>query len=219
MLENENNIQNETALACGLGQSRVLASTGSQFNTATGTSSPTEEASAGIADAAETEEVSQARVEAVHSAQGTVNSEGRIAASQQVAPRNDIPDETGVEDGRIRDVLDQAVALAEKIPGFDLALEMKDPVFGHLVYAGVPVEQAFIVTHMDLLMDVMAKNIARDTEAKISASIASGMTRPVENTESAPIQPQHDIRDKAYRDEIKKRVFEASVRGEKVYPE
>ena len=219
MLENENNIQNETALACGLGQSRVLASTGSQFNTATGTSSPTEEASAGIADAAETEEVSQERVEAVHSAQGTVNSEGRIAASQQVAPRNDIPDETGVEDGRIRDVLDQAVALAEKIPGFDLALEMKDPVFGHLVYAGVPVEQAFMVTHMDLLMDVMAKNIARDTEAKISASIASGMNRPVENTESAPIQPQHDIRDKAYRDEIKKRVFEASVRGEKVYPE
>ncbi len=206
MLENENNIQNETALACGLGQSRVLASTGSQFNTATGTSSPTEEASAGIADAAETEEVSQERVEAVHSAQGTVQSEVHSAEGTQ-------------EDGRIRDVLDQAVALAEKIPGFDLALEMKDPVFGHLVYAGVPVEQAFMVTHMDLLMDVMAKNIARDTEAKISASIASGMNRPVENTESAPVQPQHDIRDKAYRDEIKKRVFEASVRGEKVYPE
>ena len=194
MLENENNIQNDNE-------------------------TPLEEASAGIADAPEETEVSQERIEAVHSAQGTVNSEGRIAASQQVAPRNDIPDETGVEDGRIRDVLDQAVALAEKIPGFDLALEMKDPVFGHLVYAGVPVEQAFMVTHMDLLMDVMAKNIARDTEAKISASIASGMNRPVENTESAPIQPQHDIRDKAYRDEIKKRVFEASVRGEKVYPE
>ena len=192
MLENENNIQN-------------------------GNETPLEEASAGIADAAETEEVSQERVD--DSVQSTVNSEGRIAASQQVAPRNDITDETGVEDGRIRDVLDQAVALAEKIPGFDLALEMKDPVFGHLVYAGVPVEQAFMVTHMDLLMDVMAKNIARDTEAKISASIASGMNRPVENTESAPVQPQHDIRDKAYRDEIKKRVFEASVRGEKVYPE
>ena len=192
MLENENNIQNDNE-------------------------TPLEEASAGIADAAETEEVSQERVD--DSVQSTVNSEGRIAASQQVAPRNDITDETGVEDGRIRDVLDQAVALAEKIPGFDLALEMKDPVFGHLVYAGVPVEQAFMVTHMDLLMDVMAKNIARDTEAKISASIASGMNRPVENTESAPVQPQHDIRDKAYRDEIKKRVFEASVRGEKVYPE
>ena len=68
MLENENNIQNETALACGLGQSRVLASTGSQFNTATGTSSPTEEASAGIADAAEETEVSQERIEAVHCA-------------------------------------------------------------------------------------------------------------------------------------------------------
>ena len=176
-----------------------MASTGSQFNTATGTSSPTEEASAGIADAPEETEVSQERVEK--------------------REENDIPDETGVEDGRIRDVLDQAVALAEKSPGFDLALEMKDPVFGHLVYAGVPVEQAFMVTHMDLLMDVMAKNIARDTEAKISASIASGMSRPLENTESAPIQPQHDIRDKAYRDEIKKRVFEASVRGEKVYPE
>ena len=174
MLENENNIQNDNE-------------------------TPLEEASAGIADAAETEEVSQERVEK--------------------REENDIPDETGVEDGRIRDVLDQAVALAEKIPGFDLALEMKDPVFGHLVYAGVPVEQAFMVTHMDLLMDVMAKNIARDTEAKISASIASGMNRPVENTESAPVQPQHDIRDKAYRDEIKKRVFEASVRGEKVYPE
>ena len=49
MLENENNIQEETALS--------------------------EEASAGIADAAETEEVSQERIEAVHSAQGTVNSE------------------------------------------------------------------------------------------------------------------------------------------------
>ena len=181
MLENENNIQNDNE-------------------------TPLEEASAGIADAAETEEVSQERIEAVHSAQGTVQSEVHSTEGTQ-------------EDGRIRDVLDQAVALAEKIPGFDLALEMKDPVFGHLVYAGVPVEQAFMVTHMDLLMDVMAKNIARDTEAKISASIASGMNRPVENTESAPVQPQHDIRDKAYRDEIKKRVFEASVRGEKVYPE
>ena len=181
MLENENNIQEETAFS--------------------------EEASAGIADAAETEEVSQERVD--DSVQSTVNSEQITGDSEQEAR----------EDGRIRDVLDQAVALAEKIPGFDLALEMKDPVFGHLVYAGVPVEQAFMVTHMDLLMDVMAKNIARDTEAKISASIASGMNRPVENTESAPVQPQHDIRDKAYRDEIKKRVFEASVRGEKVYPE
>ena len=178
MLENENNIQN-------------------------GNETPLEEASAGIADAAETEEVSQERVD--DSVQSTLNSEQSAAQEK--------------EGGRIRDVLDQAVALAEKIPGFDLALEMKDPVFGHLVYAGVPVEQAFMVTHMDLLMDVMAKNIARDTEAKISASIASGMNRPVENTESAPIEPQHDIRDKAYRDEIKKRVFEASVRGEKVYPE
>ena len=188
MLENENNIQEETAFS--------------------------EEASAGIADAAEETEVSQERVDdsvqsTVNSVQSTVNSEQITGDSEQEAR----------EDGRIRDVLDQAVALAEKIPGFDLALEMKDPVFGHLVYAGVPVEQAFMVTHMDLLMDVMAKNIARDTEARISASIASGMTRPVENTESAPVQPQHDIRDKAYRDEIKKRVFEASVRGEKVYPE
>ena len=178
MLENENNIQNDNETTV-------------------------EEASAGIADAAEEAEVPQERVDG--RVQSTVNSEQSAVQEK--------------EDGRIRDVLDQAVALAERIPGFDLALEMKDPVFGHLVYAGVPVEQAFMVTHMDLLMDVMAKNIARDTEAKISASIASGMNRPVENTESAPVQPQHDIRDKAYRDEIKKRVFEASVRGEKVYPE
>ena len=114
MLEKENNIQEDTALS--------------------------EEASAGIADAAETEEVSQERVD--DSVQSTVNSEQSAVQEK--------------EDGRIRDVLDQAVALAEKIPGFDLALEMKDPVFGHLVYAGVPVEQAFMVTHMDLLMDVMA---------------------------------------------------------------
>ena len=46
MLENENNIQNDNETSL-------------------------EEASAGIADAAETEEVSQERIEAVHSAQGT----------------------------------------------------------------------------------------------------------------------------------------------------
>ena len=48
MLENENNIQEETAFS--------------------------EDASAGIADAPEETEVSQERIEAVHSAQGTVHS-------------------------------------------------------------------------------------------------------------------------------------------------
>ena len=175
MIENEENIQEETASA--------------------------EEATEEVSVPSEKDEVSPEGVEAVHSAQGTVNSEQ--------------------EDEAILNVLSEAAAFTEKVPGFDLGEELKNPRFAKLIYAGVPVEDAFVVSNLPQILGIVAENAARDSEKKIAASIASGMERPAEiaESQSAPRTQVPDVTSKEYREKVRELMFKANAEGKRLYPD
>ena len=175
MLENEQNIQEEVSSA--------------------------EETAEEAAISSEKDEVSPEGVEAVHSAQGTVNSEQ--------------------EDEAILNILSEAAAFTEKVPGFNFGEELKNPRFAKLIYAGVPVEDAFAVTNLPRILGIVAESAARDSEKKIAASIASGMERPKESSESqsAPRTQVMDVTSKEYREKVRELMFKANAEGKRLYPD
>ena len=143
---------------------------------------------------------------------------------------NEIPPE-GIEtadeakpeqaDESILNVLSEAAAFTEKVPGFDLGEELKNPRFAKLIYAGVPVEDAFVVSNLPQILGIVAENAARDSEKKIAASIASGMERPAEiaESQSAPRTQVPDVTSKEYREKVRELMFKANAEGKRLYPD
>ena len=143
---------------------------------------------------------------------------------------NEIPPE-GIEtadearteqaDESILNVLSEAAAFTEKVPGFDFGEELKNPRFAKLIYAGVPVEDAFAVTNLPRILGIVAESAAKDSEKKIAASIASGMERPKESSESqsAPRTQVMDVTSKEYREKVRELMFKANAEGKRLYPD
>ena len=165
------------------------------------------------------------------------NIQEETAASEETAEEvavpseeNEIPPE-GLEkadeaqpeqaDGSILNVLSEAAAFTEKVPGFDFGEELKNPRFAKLIYAGVPVEDAFVVSNLPQILGIVAENAARDSEKKIAASIASGMERPKESSESqsAPRTQVMDVTSKEYREKVRELMFKANAEGKRLYPD
>ena len=132
-------------------------------------------------------------------------------------------DETQTEqaDETILNVLSEAAAFTEKVPGFNFGEELKNPRFAKLIYAGVPVEDAFAVTNLPRILGIVAESAAKDSEKKIAASIASGMERPKESSESqsAPRTQVMDVTSKEYREKVRELMFKANAEGKRLYPD
>ncbi len=124
-------------------------------------------------------------------------------------------------DETILNILSEAAAFTEKVPGFDLGEELKNPRFAKLIYAGVPVEDAFVVSNLPQILGIVAENAARDSEKKIAASIASGMERPAEiaESQSAPRTQVPDVTSKEYREKVRELMFKANAEGKRLYPD
>lgn len=73
--------------------------------------------------------------------------------------------------------MQQAEALAEEHPEFDLETEMKNPVFQNMLRNGVTMDAAYMAIHWH---DVKAKVVA-DAERKATDAVAAGRKRPREN--------------------------------------
>ena len=129
--------------------------------------------------------------------------------------------QTEQADETILNVLSEAAAFTEKVPGFDLGEELKNPRFAKLIYAGVPVEDAFAVTNLPRILGIVAESAAKDSEKKIAASIASGMERPKESSESqsAPRTQVMDVTSKEYREKVRELMFKANAEGKRLYPD
>lgn len=171
MIENEENIQEETASA--------------------------EEAAEEVSVPSEKDEVSPEGVEKAEDAQA------------------EEADET------ILNILSEAAAFTEKVPGFDLGEELKNPRFAKLIYAGVPVEDAFVASNLPQILGIVAENAARDSEKKIAASIASGMERPKESADeqAAPVTRAMDVTSDEYRAKVRELMFKANAEGKRLYPD
>ena len=114
----------------------------------------------------------------------------------------------------------QAEAMKQVFPNFDLRTELQNPVFVRMTSpnVGLSVEDAYYAVHRKELQTAAMQVTAQKTAQKISNAIQSGSRRPNENGTSgqAPSVTTFDYRGmspearKAFKDRIRS--------GEKIYP-
>ena len=101
-------------------------------------------------------------------------------------------------------------------PDFDLGAEAKNPQFISMLKAGVPVQHAYEVIHMDEIKAGVAQSTARQTEKQVVDGIRAKGARPTENGTSS--QSAFTVKDdpskwtKKDREEVARRV----ARGETI---
>ena len=118
----------------------------------------------------------------------------------------------------------QAEALKEVFPSFDLRSEMQNPVFARMTApnSGLSVEDVYYAIHRNEIQQATAQVTARKTAEKISAAVQSGSRRPVESGASsqAPSSVSFDYSKAtpAQREAFKRDLQQRWNRGETVYP-
>lgn len=110
----------------------------------------------------------------------------------------------------------QAEAMKGDYPSFDLGAESQNPQFLAMLRAGVPVQHAYEVVHMDEIKAGVAKLTAKATEKQVVSGIRAKGARPQENGTAAqsPFTVKDDVSKLTRKDraEIARRV----ARGETI---
>lgn len=106
-------------------------------------------------------------------------------------------------------------ALKAQFPSFDLAQESKNPQFLSMLKAGVPLEHAYKVMHMDEIVSGAAQNAAQQAEKRVADSVRAKGARPDENGTSSQsaftIKDDPSKWDKKDRAEIARRVARGEI--------
>ena len=114
----------------------------------------------------------------------------------------------------------QAEAMKQVFPNFDLRTELQNPYFARMTSpnVGISVEDAYYACHRKELQAAAMQVTAQKTAQKISNAIQSGSRRPSENGTSgqAPSVTTFDYRSMSPED---RKAFKDRIRsGEKIYP-
>lgn len=118
----------------------------------------------------------------------------------------------------------QGETMKTVFPNFDLRTELQNPAFARMTSpnVGISVEDAYYAVHRKEIQTAAIQGAVHATTQKISNAIQAGGRRPQENGTSgqAPSVTTFDYRkaSREQRDELKRRIREASARGEKLYP-
>ena len=118
----------------------------------------------------------------------------------------------------------QAEAMKKVFPNFDLRTELQNPSFARMTSPniGISVEDAYYAVHRNELQTAAMQVTAQKTAQKISNAIQAGSRRPSENGTSgqAPSVTTFDYSkaSKEQREALKREIYAANARGEKVYP-
>ena len=118
----------------------------------------------------------------------------------------------------------QGEALRAVFPKFDLRRELSNPTFRKLTSpaVGMSVEDAYYAVHRRELERFAMHRAAQDAAARTASAVRAGQLRPVENgsVPQAASVTAFDYRSatREQREALKKRIFDAGVRGEKIYP-
>lgn len=118
----------------------------------------------------------------------------------------------------------QAEAMRQTFPNFDLRTELQNPAFARMTApnVGISVEDAYYAIHRNEIQTAAMQVTAKKTAEKISNAIQSGSRRPDESGASsqAPSVSTFDYAkaSKEQRDAFKKDLRERLARREKVYP-
>lgn len=107
---------------------------------------------------------------------------------------------------------------AAQIPGFDLNAALRDPAFVRLTApgVGVPAADAWYALHRE----EQERRRAEESRAILARAAAVNARRPREGggTGAALIASDYRSLSRAEQLRVKKRIFEAGARGEKIYP-
>ena len=152
----------------------------------------------------------------------------KIDQQERETARNKVQAERTLQEQKFQEHIvkleQQGEAMKKVFPSFDLRTELKNPVFARMTSPGVglSVEDAYYAVHRKEIQVAAMQATQRQTAQKISNAIQSGSRRPDEAgiSSQAPSVTTFDYRNasKEQRDALKKRIYEAKARGEKVYP-
>ena len=124
----------------------------------------------------------------------------------------------------LRGLEQQAEALKTLFPGFDLRRELDDPVFARMTApdVGIRVEDAYYAVHRQEIQSAAMQVTAQKTAQMLSDAVRSGSLRPREHgtvSQGASLTG-FDYRSATPQQKaaLKKRIREATARGEKLYP-
>ena len=128
-------------------------------------------------------------------------------------------------DNHMRNLEQQGESLKKVFPKFDLRTELKNPVFARMTAPGIgimSVEDAYRAVHRKEIEAAQSQVIAQQTAQKISNAIQAGSRRPDENGtsgQSASVTTfDYSRASKEQRDALKREIYAAKARGEKLYP-
>ena len=106
-------------------------------------------------------------------------------------------------------------ALKQKFPTFELKSELQNPSFVNLLKAGVPMEHAFKVLHMDDIVNETMRTTAAQAEKAVTQNVMARGSRPQENgaTSQSAFTVKNDVSKLTKKDrlEIVNRVKRGSV--------
>ena len=118
----------------------------------------------------------------------------------------------------------QGEALKKVFPNFDLRTELQNPKFAQMTSPNslMSLEDAYYAVHRREIDAARSQVIAQQTTQKLSNAIQAGSRRPDENGtsgQSASVTTfDYSKASKAQRDQLKREIYAAKARGEKLYP-
>ena len=152
----------------------------------------------------------------------------RIDQTERTAARNQAEQERTLEQQKIQRHIEslqqQGEAMKATFPGFDLATELRNPVFARMTSpnVGISVADAYYAVHRNEIQTAAMQATAQKTAQQMANAIRSGQSRPVENgmTGQAPSNTTFDYAhaSKEQREDLKRRIREAAAQGRVLYP-
>jgi hypothetical protein len=119
----------------------------------------------------------------------------------------------------------QGESLKKVFPNFDLRTELQNPAFARMTAPGtglMSVEDAYRAVHRKEIEAAQSQVIAQRTAEKMSNAIQAGSRRPDENGtsgQSASVTTfDYSKASKEQREALKREIYAAKARGEKLYP-
>ena len=158
----------------------------------------------------------------------SVEAAKRIDQQEREDARQKREEARNLEDQKLRNhfmsLERQAEAMKKVFPKFDLRTELQNPMFARMTSPnmGMSVEDAYHAIHRKEIEAARSQVIAQQTTQKISNAIQAGYRRPNENGtsgQSASVTTfDYSKASKTQRDALKREIYAAQARGEKVYP-
>ena len=158
----------------------------------------------------------------------TLETAKRIDQQERDQARQQKEEARNLEEQKIRNhfvkLEQQAEAMKKMFPKFDLRTELQNPKFAQMVGPNslMSMEDAYYAVHRREIDAARSQVIAQQTTQKLSNAIQAGSRRPSENGTSGQAASvttfDYSKASKEQREALKREIYAAKARGEKLYP-